>query len=58
MSVAGLPLRLPYAWRGISIPTQSFWLNLQNFYDLEVSRRSGKATEIEHQVTPAPSLTC
>ena len=34
-----------------------FWLNLQNFYDLEVSRRSGKATEIEHQVTPAPSLT-
>ena len=34
-----------------------FWLNLQNFYDLEVSRRSGKATEIEHQLTPAPSLT-
>ena len=34
-----------------------FWLNLQNFYDLEVSRRSGKASEIEHQVTPAPSLT-
>ena len=34
-----------------------FWLNLQNFYDLEGSRRSGKATEIEHQVTPAPSLT-
>lgn len=34
-----------------------FWLNLQNFYDLEVSRRSGMATEIERQVTPAPSLT-
>jgi len=34
-----------------------FWLNFQNFYDLEVSRRSGNATEIEHQVTPAPSLT-
>ena len=33
-----------------------FWLNLQNFYDLEVSRRSGKASEIEHQVNPAPSL--
>jgi antitoxin HigA-1 len=33
-----------------------FWLNLQNFYDLEVSRRSGKASEIEHQVHPAPSL--
>ena len=31
-----------------------FWLNLQNCYDLEVSRRSGKASEIEHQVTPAP----
>jgi addiction module HigA family antidote len=33
-----------------------FWLNLQNFYDLEVSRRSGKASEIERQVNPAPSL--
>lgn len=33
-----------------------FWLNLQNFYDLEISRRSGKATEIERQVNPAPSL--
>ena len=30
-----------------------FWLNLQNFYDLEVSRRSGKASEIERQVHPA-----
>jgi addiction module HigA family antidote len=33
-----------------------FWLNLQNFYDLEVSRRSGKASEIERQVNPVPSL--
>src|SRR5271167_2619769 len=33
-----------------------FWLNLQNFYDLEVSRRSGKVTEIELQVRPAASL--
>jgi len=32
-----------------------FWLNLQNFYDLEVTRRSGKASEIERQVQPAPS---
>jgi antitoxin HigA-1 len=32
-----------------------FWLNLQNFYDLEVSRRSGKASEIELQIRPAPS---
>src|SRR6516225_9643382 len=30
-----------------------FWLNLQNFYDLEVSRRSGKVSEIERQVQPA-----
>jgi addiction module HigA family antidote len=30
-----------------------FWLNLQNFYDLEVSRRSGKTSEIERQVHPA-----
>jgi antitoxin HigA-1 len=29
-----------------------FWLNLQNFYDLEVSRRSGMVSEIERQVQP------
>ena len=32
-----------------------FWLNLQNFYDLEVSRREGKVSEIELQVRPAPA---
>jgi antitoxin HigA-1 len=32
-----------------------FWLNLQNFYDLELSKRSGKASEIERQVQPSPS---
>jgi addiction module HigA family antidote len=30
-----------------------FWLNLQNFYDLEISKRSGKVSEIERQVHPA-----
>jgi addiction module HigA family antidote len=30
-----------------------FWLYLQNFYDLEVTRRSGKVSEIERQVRPA-----
>ena len=30
-----------------------FCLYLQNFYDLEVSRRSGKVSEIERQVHPA-----
>ncbi len=34
-----------------------FWLNLQNFYDLEVSRRSGTASEIERQVRPVAALT-
>ena len=34
-----------------------FWLNLQNFYDIEVSRRSGKVSEIEQQVHPATALT-
>src|ERR1700719_703810 len=29
-----------------------FWLNLQNFYDLEVTRRSGQGSEIERQVQP------
>src|SRR5271169_5762412 len=32
------------------------WLNLQNFYDLEVSRRSGKVSEIERQVHPTASI--
>jgi plasmid maintenance system antidote protein VapI len=30
-----------------------FWLNLQNLYDLEVTRRSGRVAEIERQVHPA-----
>src|ERR1700722_13032920 len=30
-----------------------FWLNLQSFYELEVSRRSPGASEIERQVHPA-----
>ena len=33
-----------------------FWLNLENFYDLEVPRRSGKFADIERQVHPAPAL--
>ncbi len=33
-----------------------FWLNLQNFYDLEVSRRSGTVSEIERQVRPTTAL--
>ena len=33
-----------------------FWLNLQNFFDLEITRRSGKNSEIERQVHPAPAL--
>lgn len=30
-----------------------FWLNLQDFFDLEVERRSGAAVEIERHVQPA-----
>jgi len=33
-----------------------FRLNLQNFYDLEISRRSGKLSEIERHVHPAAAL--
>jgi len=29
-----------------------FWLNLQNFYDLECERRAGKVLLIEKQVEP------
>lgn len=29
-----------------------FWLNLQNFYDLECEKRAGKVSEIERQVKP------
>ena len=32
-----------------------FWLNLQNFFDLEVTTSSGKISEIERQVQPAPA---
>jgi len=30
-----------------------FWLNLQNFFDLEIEKRSGTAVEIERHVHPA-----
>ena len=30
-----------------------FWLNLQNFYDLELERRSGAVSLIERDVHPA-----
>ena len=30
-----------------------FWLNLQNFFDLEIERRSGTVVEIERHVHPA-----
>src|SRR5271165_2929945 len=33
-----------------------FWLNLQNFFDLEVVRRSGTASEIERRVQPSMEL--
>jgi len=33
-----------------------FWLNLQNFYDLGVSKRSGAVSTIERQVHPAAAL--
>ena len=33
-----------------------FWLNLQNFFDLEIERRSGTVVEIERQVHPAAAV--
>ncbi len=33
-----------------------FWLNLQNFYDLEVTKRLGKVSEIERQVQPVSAV--
>jgi len=30
-----------------------FWLNLQNFFDLEIERRSGVTVEIDRDVHPA-----
>jgi addiction module HigA family antidote len=33
-----------------------FWLNLQNFHDLEVSRRSEAGSEIERRVHPAAAV--
>lgn len=33
-----------------------FWLNLQNLFDLEVSRRSGAVSNIERDVRPAAAM--
>ena len=33
-----------------------FWLNLQNFYELEMARRSGSVAEIERHVQPSMEL--
>ena len=33
-----------------------FWLNLQNFYELEMSRRSGAVLAIERDVHPAAAV--
>jgi addiction module HigA family antidote len=33
-----------------------FWLNLQNFFDLEEVRRSGAASDIERRVQPPTKL--
>ena len=33
-----------------------FWLNLQNFCDLEVTKRLGKVSEIERQVQPVGAV--
>ncbi len=33
-----------------------FWLNLQIFYDLEVTKRLGKVSEIERQVQPVGAV--
>ena len=30
-----------------------FWLNVQNFFDLEIERHSGAAVEVERHVHPA-----
>jgi antitoxin HigA-1 len=34
-----------------------FWLNLQNFYDLEISRRSDAGAKIEVQVQPVSEVS-
>ncbi len=33
-----------------------FWLNLQNFFDLEIERRSGTTAEIDRDVRPATAV--
>jgi plasmid maintenance system antidote protein VapI len=45
-------LRAKGAAPGYFKTNAEFWLNLQNFYDLERERRAGKASEIERQVQP------
>lgn len=38
--------------------TPEFWLNLQNFFDLEVERRSDTAGQIERHVHPVAARAC
>lgn len=45
---AGTALRLARYFK----TNPEFWLNLQNFFDLEIERRSGAAIEIERHVHP------
>lgn len=48
LSVNRLALRLARYFK----TNAEFWLNLQNFYDLERERRGGKISEIDRQVQP------
>ena len=56
MSAAVLPPILPFVLARYFKTNPEFWLNLQNFFDLEVERRSGTEGEIERQVHPAAAL--
>ncbi|MFZ0963046.1 MAG: hypothetical protein WAO35_19445 [Terriglobia bacterium] len=49
---ADTALRLPRYFQ----TNAEFWLNVQNFFDLEVERRSGVTSEFESRVRPAASL--
>jgi hypothetical protein len=53
---AALPRTQLCVWPATSKTNPEFWLNLQTFYELELTRRSGVVSDIERHVHPAAEL--
>jgi hypothetical protein len=54
-SAAALPRTQLCVWPATKTNPE-FWLNLQTFYELELTRRSGVVSDIERHVHPSAEL--